>query len=399
MRVLQVSKFYPPDHGGIEAVARDLSAGFVRRGLQVAVLCAHKRWRAVEETDALGVRITRAPSAGLMLSTSMAPTLPWQLWRRQSQVDIVHVHMPDPLAALAVWLARPRARLVLHWHSDVVRQRFARVIYRPLERWLLRRADAVIATSPAYADSSRPLSAYRDKVHVIPIGAPQPVPPTPRLVAQTRERHGGRRIVFALGRMTYYKGWEVLIEAARHLPDDVVVVIGGGGPDLPRYRALADQAGLADRVRFIGPMSAARVEAHFEAAELFVMASTVRAEAYGVAVLEAMARGRAVVATDIPGSGLGWLHQHGITGLQVPPGDAPALAEAIRTLLDDPAQRARLGEAGRARWAAHFTAETMADATIALYSRLLAGDTTPPAAPVSTSLPASAPNSHPTTSP
>jgi len=108
VKVLQVSKFYPPDHGGIEAVARDLSAGFVRAGLQVEVLCAHKRPVRADETDALGVRITRIASHGLWLSTSMAPGLPLELRRRRHDADIVHVHMPDPLAALAVWFARPR---------------------------------------------------------------------------------------------------------------------------------------------------------------------------------------------------------------------------------------------------------------------------------------------------
>lgn len=372
MKVLQVAKFYPPDHGGIEAVARDLSAGLVSRGLEVAVLCAAKHWRHSDERDALGVRITRAASLGLLLSTSMAPGLVWQLWRRRAEAEVVHVHMPDPLAALAVLVARPKGRLVLHWHSDVVRQRIARHVYRPLERWLLRRADAVIATSQAYADSSAALRDWRAKVAVIPIGAPAPGPVDARRLARLRARHGGRRIVFALGRMTYYKGWEVLIEAARALPEDVIVVVGGGGPDLARYRAIVEQAGAAGRIVFVGALSAASVEAYFALAEVFCMASTVRAEAYGVAVLEAMARGVAVVATDIPGSGLGWLHQHGVTGLAVPVRDAPALAAAIRTLLDDPALRARCGAAGRARWAAHFTAETMADETIALYRRLLA---------------------------
>jgi glycosyltransferase involved in cell wall biosynthesis len=371
VKVLQVAKFYPPDHGGIEAVARDLSAGFVRHGLEVEVLCAHKRWRHQEQRDASGVRITRAASLGLWLSTSMAPGLPWQLWRRRREPDVVHVHMPDPLAALAVFAARPPGRLVLHWHSDVVRQRIARHVYRPLERWLLARADAVIATSQAYADSSPALRAVRGKVAVIPIGAPPPRAADPVRVERLRQRYGGRRVVFALGRMTYYKGWEVLVEAARELPDDVLVVIGGGGPELPRYQALPAAAGLADRVVFAGPLSAAAVEAHFALAELFCMASTVRAEAYGVAVLEAMARGLPVVATDIPGSGIGWLHRHGETGLTVPVRDPHALAAAIVRVLADDALRAACGAAGRARWATHFTTETMADRTVALYRRLL----------------------------
>lgn len=371
MKVLQLSKFYPPDHGGIESVARDLSAGFVRHGCDVEVLCAHKRWRHGEERDAMGVRVTRAASLGMLQSTSMAPSLPWLLWRRRRGADVVHVHMPDPLAALAVWFARPRGKVVLHWHSDVVRQRVARYLYQPLERWLLGRADTVIATSQAYADSSPALQAVRDKVVVIPIGAHSPEPVEPERVDRLRQRYGERRIVFALGRMTYYKGWEVLVEAARQLPPDVLVVIGGGGADLPRYRALAERAGLADRVRFVGPLSAASVEAHFALATVFCMASTLRAEAFGVAVLEAMARGLAVVCTDIPGSGLGWLQRHGETGLQVPPRDPGALAAALRCLLDDAALRRRLGTAGRARWAELFTAETMADQVVALYRRLL----------------------------
>jgi glycosyltransferase involved in cell wall biosynthesis len=372
MKVLQISKFYPPDHGGIEAVARDLSAGFVRRGFEVDVLCAHKLFRHVEERDALGVRITRAASWGMLLSTSMAPGLLWQACKCRCVHDVVHVHMPDPLAALAVWVARPRARVVLHWHSDVVRQRVARHLYAPLERWLLQRADAVIATSPPYALSSPQLQSVREKVVVIPIGAPAPHPVDPQRLGQLRERHRGRRVVFALGRMTYYKGWDVLIEAARALPEDVQVVVGGGGPELPQYRARAERAGMAERVVFVGPLGSATVEAYFQLAELFCMASTVRAEAYGVAVLEAMARGLPVVATDIPGSGLGWLQRHGETGLCVPPGDARALAGALCTLLGDAGLRARYGRAGQARWAAMFTAETMAEQTVALYRRLLA---------------------------
>ncbi len=371
MKVLQLAKFYAPDHGGIESVAHSLSTGFVRHGCSVEVLCAHKHRRHSDELDPSGVRIARAANWGMVQSTSMAPSLPWLLWQRRRAADIVHVHMPDPMAALAVWLARPHARLVLHWHSDVVRQRVARHAYHPLERWLLRRADAVIATSQAYVDSSPALQAFRGKVAVIPIGVPPPEPPEPERIGELRSRYGERRIVFALGRMTYYKGWEVLIDAARQLPSDVLVVIGGGGPELPRYRALAARAGANDRVRFVGPLSAAAVEAHFAIARAFCMSSTLRAEAFGVVVLEAMARGLAVVATDIPGSGLGWLHQDGVTGLSVPARDAAALAAALRRLLDDAQLRARCGAAGRRRWEELFTADAMADQTVALYRQLI----------------------------
>lgn len=371
LRVLQLSKFYPPHHGGIEAVARDLSAGLAARGVQVQVLCAHKRPRQAQEVDAAGVPVTRAANYGMLLSTSMAPGMLRLLRQRRDEPDIVHVHMPDPLAALAVWWARPRGRVVLQWHSDVVRQRLSMRLYAPLQDWLLRRADAIVASSAAYADSSVPLRPWRHKVTVIPIGTAPPQPVPPQRVAETRARYGNRRIVFALGRLTYYKGYEVLLRAAPLLPPDVVVVVAGGGPELPRWRERAHNAGVAERVRFVGPLSATRVESHFAAAELFCLASTVRAEAYGVVVAEAMARGLAVVATDIPGSGLGWLHRHGETGLAVPPGQAEALAQALNTLLADDALRGRCAAAARQRWEQHLGAQAMCDAMLALYQRLV----------------------------
>jgi rhamnosyl/mannosyltransferase len=370
LRVLQVSKFYPPHHGGIEAVARDLSAGLAARGVQVAVLCAHKRPRQAQEVDAAGVPVTRAANYGMLLSTSMAPGLLRLLRQRRDAADIVHVHMPDPLAALAVWWARPRGRVVLQWHSDVVRQRLSMALYAPLQDWLLRRADAVIASSAAYAESSVPLRPWQHKVAVIPIGTAAPQPVTPARVQETRARYGGRRIVFVLGRLTYYKGHEVLLRAAPLLPPDVVVVVAGGGPDLAHWRARALSAGVADRVQFVGPLSATRVESHFAAAHLFCLASTVRAEAYGVVVAEAMARSLAVVATRIPGSGLNWLHEDGVTGLAVPPGDAPALAQALNTLLADDDMRQRCAADARRRWEQVLCAQTMCDTMLALYRRL-----------------------------
>ena len=139
-----------------------------------------------------------------------------------------------------------------------------------------------------------------------------------------------------------------------------------------QLEALAFEAVVADRVRFLGSVSDAELTALYHACDLFVLPSVTRAEAFGMVQIEAMACGKPVVSTALP-SGVPWVNQHARTGIVVPPGDPDALAVAIQTLVADPALRRRMGEAARARVLAEFTADRMADRTLAVYRDVLNG--------------------------
>jgi glycosyltransferase involved in cell wall biosynthesis len=373
MKVLQLSKFYPPVMGGIEAVAWELTEGLNRAGVATDVLCSSHHRRSVREVAPAGYAVVRAGTLGMLQSTSIAPAMLPLLRQMAAAVDVVHLHMPDPMAAAAFWAVRPRARLVVHWHSDVIRQRLALRAYQPLQDWLLRRADAIVATSPPYAESSEPLRPWRDKVHVIPIGITDNRPVACSVKADAlRQRFGRRRIIFSLGRMTYYKGFDVLIEAAARLPDECVVLIGGDGELLPAFRDLVAARGLTDKVHLLGHVRAGDLPSQVEACDVFCMPSTVRAEAYGVAMVEAMVMGKPIVATDIAGSGVPWVNQHGRTGLNVPVRDPGALADALHRLLADADLRDRMGQAARQRYEAEFHAELMAQRMLELYRQEVA---------------------------
>lgn len=371
MRVLQISKFYPPVWGGIETAAWELSEGLARKGVVADVLCSNQRLATKVSEFKAGYSVVRAGTLGTLLSTSMAPPMVPHLRRLAAASDVLHVHMPDPMAAAAVWLARPAVPLVLHWHSDVIRQRRAMRLYEPLQNWLLARADAVIATSKAYAEASLPLRPWRHKVEVIPIGiSDHRVRAGSKRAGEIRQQYRGRRLIFALGRMTYYKGFDVLIEAAAHLPDDCAVLIGGAGDWLEQLKAQVNARGLAGKVCLLGLVSEEALPSYFEACDVFCLPSTARSEAYGVAMVEAMLMAKPIVATDIDGSGVPWVNQHGTTGLNAPAGDAPALAAALRRLLDDAPLRHQLGVAARGRYMREFTADLMTERTLALYQRL-----------------------------
>jgi glycosyltransferase involved in cell wall biosynthesis len=374
VRTLQLSKFYPPVMGGIESVVFELTEGLNRAHAPADVLCANLRFKTESEDWPEGYSVTRAASVGQLLSTSMAPAMIRLLARRAGKYGLIHVHLPDPMASLALWVSRPKARIVVHWHSDIIQQRgLALAAYRPLQHWLLERADAIVATSMPYWKASPWLPRFAAKIHSIPIGIrDQTAAPDPSKVAELKASLGDRRIVFALGRMVYYKGFDHLLDAARTVPPDTVIVIGGSGPLLSHLRQRVSAEGLADKVILPGRIANDEIQTYFQAADLFCLPSDSRAEAFGVVLLEAMRSGKPIVASDIPGSGVPWVNVHELTGLNVPVGDSAALGQAICTLLGNKDLAVRYGQQARRRYLENFTAERMVDSCLRLYAELQA---------------------------
>jgi glycosyltransferase involved in cell wall biosynthesis len=375
MKILQLTKFYPPMSGGMESVVYELTEGLIARGGDIEVLCANST--ATTKIDEGRYPVIRAASLGRLLNTSISPALVWNLLCRRKSYDIVHVHLPDPMTNLALFICRPSCQIVVHWHSDIVAQKRALKFYAPLQAWLLRRADAIIATSPPYAASSHWLAPFVSKVHTVPLGIRDVAIPRDddvhaRKVASLQHKYGGRRIVFSLGRMTHYKGFEILIEAAAALGPDVCVVIGGGGELLNSLQKKVRALHAEGKVYLIGRVPDEDIAAHFEASTIFCLPSLIRSEAFGVVLLEAMAHSLPIVATRISGSGVPWVNIEGETGINVEPGNSDALGEALNQLLANPALASKMGAAGRHRFESHFLAKRMVDETNMLYQELCA---------------------------
>src|SRR5262249_60630573 len=149
-----------------------------------------------------------------------------------------------------------------------------------------------------------------------------------------------------VGRLRYYKGLHILLGALPRVRAELL--IAGSGPERERLAAQANQLGIAQRVHFLGDIADEELPALLHAADIFVLPAHLRAEALGLAQIEALASGLPCVSTEL-GTGTSYANLHGTTGLVVPPGEPAALAQAINTLLADPALRQRLGAAGRRR--------------------------------------------------
>ncbi len=379
MRILQLGKFFPPDEGGVETATLQISRGMVRRGAVCDVLC-FARTGPYADAD-LPFAVTRAKTLGVVASTPLSLDYVRRLAVLAPDYDILHVHMPNPMAALALFLVRPKAAVSLHWHSDVIRQKRLLALYRPLEKWCVRRAGLAVAPTATHLDASDLAGFFAGKSLAVPFcvdeSFPSPEKADLALTAAIRARFPGKRIVFSLGRLIYYKGFETLIEAAARLPGDYAVIIGGTGPLKDALAARIAALGLEGRAILAGRVPEAELSSWYAACDLFCLPSTHRSEMFGIVMLEAMAFGKPIVSTAIPRSGVTWVNEDGVTGLTVPPGDPAALAAAIVKAGSDPALYARFSGNCRLAVRERFSEGPVMDKLYAGFERLSGAGGTP----------------------
>ena len=364
MRVLQLGKFYPI-RGGVEKVMWDLTRGLGERGIDCDMLCAElEREEIIHFNESSRVICVKAWFKAA--ATMIAPAMITWLRKHKAEYDIIHIHHPDPMACLALRLSGYKGRVILHWHSDILKQKFFMKMYQPLQRWLIRRADTVVGTTPVYLSASPCLKDVQEKTVAVPIGI-DPVVADPTLVLQWKKRYPDKKLVVSIGRLVPYKGYGYLIDAASRLDSGYQVIVVGDGPMFANLQEEVRIMGASDRIKFLGYLEDAEMHALLAASDVFVLSSVMKTEAFGIVQVEAMSLGKPVVATLIPESGVSWVNADGVSGRNVPVRDSAALATAIHAICTDDALRERLSQGARARYQSLFTTERMINKMIEIY--------------------------------
>jgi len=369
--ILHISKYYYPDLGGIETVAMYLAEGMTT--YRNVVLCFATDGMYSEE-DIHGVHVYRVPVNFSFMSQDVAFSYRKILRQvlQKEQPDAVHVHCPNPFVyPLVCSCVSKETKVVLHWHSDILAKGLMYHLVKPFETAILKRADIICSTSPNYVPDSQPLQRFIDKVRVAQNGLI-----TERFniqegdeekIRQIRERYKGRKIVFNCCRHIPYKGLDNLIKADALIQGDCVILIGGKGPIDRELKALP----RSDRVHFLGRLMDDALRQYLYAADIFAFPSNTKAEAFGIALAEAMYCRCASVSYSIKGSGVNWVSIDKETGIVVPLNDVKALAGAIDTLIADDDQRLRYAEAARQRIVENFTKEKAVAVMSGIYEKLL----------------------------
>jgi glycosyltransferase involved in cell wall biosynthesis len=361
MRVLHVYKaYYPEDNTGVPNVINTLSEALFEKEVVSAVLAPYDR--QFTAPFQVGRHIVFPARRNITIaSSSMSVDIFGKFSRLVVDYDVIHYHFPWPLADLLHEFHGRGKPSVITYHSDIVRQKKLLPLYAPLMHRFLRHADAIVATSPQYLQSSSVLKDYADKVRIIPIGIPDH-DAAPAGVEAWRTRVGSDFLLF-VGAIRYYKGIEFLIQAARRT--GLPIVIAGRDPD-----GVLDTAKLPGNVTYLGSISDSDKQALLTLSRAFVFPSHLRSEAFGIALLEAARAGRAMISCEI-GTGTSFINQNNETGFTIPPADVDALADAMVRLHTDGELAARMGGAARRRYKEHFQAATMAEGYLDLYKSLV----------------------------
>ncbi len=356
LRVLEVNKAYYPHIGGIETLVKQYSQelGTVCNADVKTLVCRDGRGKTTrEKLD--GVKLTRAGSLGTYFSCPLSFSFIRLFRKMAEEADVVHIHVPFPLADAALLLSGFKGRVVVSWHSDVVKQKKLMTFYKPFMMKLLKRADCIITATKGHIDGSDYLPGFRRKCRIVPYGiTPEDyllVERSPFLTGRLNDKKNIK--VFFTGRLVYYKGVDILLKAFT-MTENCELFIAGTGEMEQELKDFAKRNNIEKKVHFLGFLPDNELKQAYADCDIFVLPSVAKSEAFGIVQLEAMVYGKPVINTKLP-SGVPYVSVHGKTGLTVPPSDAKALAEAINTLAADEKMRESFGKAAAERVMTEFS--------------------------------------------
>ena len=369
-KVLQVGKFFYPDKGGIESTTKFIFDHFVHDENVNDVIC-FKRGKGSQKIYYGKSFVLKCGTAFHVASTPISFKFFYWFRKLRNNYDIIHIHSPNPLAAVALFLFPPKGKVLLHWHSDILTHKFLYFFFRSFENHLLKRADLILGTSPVYVQHSPSISRYDFKANYISSSTSESnFEVNEERVNEIKNEYDGRKIIFALGRFIYYKGFEYLIEAAKYLSDDFVILIGGAGPMKEKYVALIKEYNLYNKVYLISDISQNELGNYYKACDVFCLPSTEKTEAFGLVLVEAMVFGKPVLATNIAGSGTSWVNVNNVTGINVEPKNGKALAEGVVKIMEEGNYK-RFCINSRKRYEEKFTNTKFIDKLIMYYIQLI----------------------------
>ena len=346
LKIVQLNKYYTPHRGGVETVVQDIAEGLYDKTDMKVLVCSDDT--TGEACIINGVSLHRSKTLCKVGPMPLSLAYFRDVRNELKDADAVLLHMPFPWGDLALRLSGYKGKVLLWWHSDIVRQKKLLLLYKPLMNWTLKRADRIIVATQGHIDGSEFIKSFRNKCEIIPFGVDEFYYQAGKNMEKSNE--DAPLTFLFVGRMVYYKGCDVLLKAFAAMKDKTcrLNMVGQFTPLTEELKTLACELGVSDRVVFEDDLPREELAQRFADCDVFVLPSVFRSEAFAIVQLEALAFGKPVINTNLP-SGVPYVSRDGETGITVPPNDTAALAQAMDNLADDEALRKRYSAAAYTR--------------------------------------------------
>lgn len=361
MRIAQIVSTFPPYRGGIGNSAYNLAKNLALRGEQVTVFTPDYDTAGHPRPYIEDFQIKRIKP---LFKFGNAAVLPQLMWLPRGY-DAIHLHLPFLGATLPVlWFSifHPKAKLVVTYHMDLAGAGFKKFIFNLYKKivlpLILRRADKIIVSSYDYAESSDIKNFFvkhENKFVEISFGIDEhkfcPMEKN-TVLAEKYFIDAGDKVILFVGGLDaphYFKGLDILMRAAKEVidagRDNIKLLVVGDGDLKVDYQDHAERLHLRDKMIFAGNVPDDELPAYYNLADIFVLPSIDKSEAFGIVLLEAAACGKAAIASNL--AGVRTVVYDGETGLLAEPGNPADLAKKIGILLSDDELRRKMGAAGR----------------------------------------------------
>lgn len=372
--VLQVNKMYWPDIGGVETVVKQY-AEYLKRFDEVVVLCVNKKFTLKTIVEKInGIRVYRCASFGTFMSMPISVAFFWHLFRLAKIADVIHFHEPFPLGSVGSLLLKflsKNKKVYVTWHSDIVKQKKLKRFVEFFQKRLCKRADAIIATSERMIEFSSVLKNFKDKIVVIPLSLDKRDYYRDYDVNNIEQSllNLPQGFVLFLGRLSYYKGIDVLLEAIEMIQEDIPFVIAGDGE--LREDIMRRVQNSQKKIYFISRQVSEDEKLYLiKNSKFLVFPSILPSEAFGIVQLEAMIYGKPVINTNLL-TGVPWVSLNDVSGLTVEPSNSKQLAEAIKKLYFDEELYTRLARGALERFNEYFDSDVTNKILYNLYADVI----------------------------
>ena len=331
--ILHIGKFFPPFFGGIEKVSYDIVKGLNDKYYKSDVICFNHVDGSLLEIKKK-YKIYRSNVMFNIFGQPLSIDFIFKLKKIVNDYKILHLHLPNPFAAFFTLLFIKDQKLVIHWHNDIVKQKFFLFFYQPILNRLLKRADKIIGTSKKYIESSKHLKKFKSKCKVIPIGIDaDDIPEDQNFTKKLKKIYLNKKIILSVGRLSKYKGFSYLISSFRFLKNNEHFIIIGKGEEEALLKKLVVKLKLTARVEIINSVEHSKLGSYYNLCDVFCMSSITRNEGFGIVQLEAMLYSKPIITTDIPGSGITFGNINDKTGLVIPIKDDVKISKAVKNIL------------------------------------------------------------------